>query len=53
MVKKAQDAAELGAQLTNQVLTFARRRTQDVQTIQLNELLLSVTEMLAAHSATT
>ena len=46
LVKKAQDAAELGAQLTSQLLTFARRRTQDVQTIQLNELLLSVTEML-------
>ena len=46
LVKKAQDAAELGAHLTSQLLTFARRRTQDVQTIQLNELLLSVTEML-------
>ena len=46
LVKKAQDAAELGAQLTSQLLTFARRRTQDVQTLRLNELLLSVTEML-------
>ena len=46
LVKKAQDAAELGAQLTNQLLSFARRRSQDVQTLQLNELLLSVTEML-------
>ena len=46
LVKKAQDASELGAQLTSHLLSFARRRTQDVQTIQLNELLLSVTEML-------
>ena len=40
------DAAELGAQLTGQLLTFARKRTQELQTIQLNELLLSVTDML-------
>jgi len=45
-VKKAMDAAELGAQLTSQLLSFARKRTQEVQTIQLNELLLSVTDML-------
>jgi PAS domain S-box-containing protein len=46
LVKKAQDAAELGAQLTNQLLSFARRRSQEVQTLRLNELLLSVMEML-------
>jgi nitrogen-specific signal transduction histidine kinase/CheY-like chemotaxis protein len=46
LVEKAQEAAALGAQLTDQLLTFARRRAQDVRTIQLNELLLSVTEML-------
>jgi PAS domain S-box-containing protein len=45
-VKKAMDAAELGAQLTSQLLSFARKRTQELQTIQLNELLLSVTDML-------
>lgn len=46
LAKKAQDAAALGAQLTDQLLTFARRRSQDVQTLRLNELLLSVMEML-------
>jgi PAS domain S-box-containing protein len=45
-VKKAMDAAELGAQLTSQLLSFARKRTQELQTIQLNDLLLSVTDML-------
>ena len=46
LARKAQDAAALGAQLTDQLLTFARRRSQDVQTLRLNELLLSVMEML-------
>jgi PAS domain S-box-containing protein len=46
IARKAQDAAALGAQLTDQLLTFARRRSQDVQTLRLNELLLSVMEML-------
>lgn len=46
LVKKAQDASELGAQLTQQLLGFSRRLPQNVQTVQLNELLLSVTEML-------
>lgn len=46
LVKKAQDATALGAQLTQQLLGFARRLPQDVQTLRLNELLLSVTDML-------
>jgi signal transduction histidine kinase len=46
LVKKAQDAAALGARLTDQLLTFARRRQLDVQTLRLNDLVLSVGEML-------
>lgn len=45
-VKKAQDAAALGAQLTDQLLTFARRQQLDAQTLRLNDLILSVGEML-------
>jgi PAS domain S-box-containing protein len=46
LVKKAQDAAELGAELTDRLLTFSRKRQLDPQALRLNELVLSVTEML-------
>jgi PAS domain S-box-containing protein len=46
LLKEAQDAAGLGSKLTDQLLTFARRRHMDAQVIQLNELVVSVTDML-------
>ena len=38
LLKEAQDAAALGSKLTDQLLTFARRRHMDAQVIQLNDL---------------
>ena len=46
MLKEAQDAAGLGSKLTDQLLTFARRRHMDAQVIQLNDLVVSITDML-------
>jgi PAS domain S-box-containing protein len=46
LVKKAQDAAELGAELTDRLLTFSKRQQLAPQALGLNELVLSVTEML-------
>jgi len=46
LLKDAQDAAALGSKLTDQLLTFARRRHMDAQVIHLNELVVSVTDML-------
>jgi PAS domain S-box-containing protein len=46
LVKKAQDAAELGAELTDRLLTFSKKRQLDPQALRLNELVLSVIEML-------
>jgi signal transduction histidine kinase len=46
LLKEAQDAAVLGSKLTDQLLTFARRRHMDAHVIQLNELVVSVTDML-------
>jgi PAS domain S-box-containing protein len=46
LLKDAQDAAALGSKLTDQLLTFARRRHLDPQVIQLNQLVVSITEML-------
>ena len=46
LLKEAQDAAGLGSRLTDQLLTFARRRHMDVQVIQLNDLVVSITDML-------
>ena len=36
----------LGSKLTDQLLTFARRRHMDAQVIQLNDLVVSITDML-------
>jgi PAS domain S-box-containing protein len=46
LLKEAQDAAMLGSKLTDQLLTFARRRHMDAQVIQLNEQLVGITDML-------
>jgi PAS domain S-box-containing protein len=46
LLKEAQDAALLGSKLTDQLLTFARRRYLDPQVIQLNDLVVGITDML-------
>lgn len=46
LLKEAQHAALLGSKLTDQLLTFARRKHIDAQVLQLNELVLGITEML-------
>ena len=46
LLKEAQDAAALGSKLTDQLLTFARRRHMDAHVVQLNDLVVSVTDML-------
>lgn len=46
LLTEARDAAALGSKLTDQLLTFARRRHMDVHTIQLNDLVVSITDML-------
>jgi PAS domain S-box-containing protein len=46
LLKEAQDAAALGSKLTDQLLTFARRRHMDAHVIQLNELVVSIADML-------
>jgi PAS domain S-box-containing protein len=46
LLKEAQDAAALGSKLTDQLLTFARRRHMDAQVIQLNEQVVGITDML-------
>jgi CheY-like chemotaxis protein len=46
LLKEAQEAAALGSKLTDQLLTFARRRHMDAHVIQLNDLVVSVTDML-------
>ena len=46
LLKEAQDAAALGSKLTDQLLTFARRRHMDAQVIQLNDLVVGITDML-------
>jgi len=46
LLKEAREAAGLGSKLTDQLLTFGRRRHMDAQVIQLNDLVVSVTEML-------
>ena len=46
LLREARDAAALGAKLTDQLLTFARRRHMDAQVIQLNEQVVGITDML-------
>jgi len=46
LLKEAQEAAALGSKLTDQLLTFGRRRHLDMQVIQLNDLVVGITDML-------
>jgi PAS domain S-box-containing protein len=46
LLKEAQDAAALGSKLTDQLLTFARRRHMDAHVIQLNDLVVNIADML-------
>jgi PAS domain S-box-containing protein len=46
LLKEAQDAAALGSKLTDQLLSFARRRHMDTHVIRLNDLVVSITDML-------
>jgi PAS domain S-box-containing protein len=46
LLKEAQDAATLGSKLTDQLLTFARRRHVDEQVINLNDQVVGVADML-------
>jgi PAS domain S-box-containing protein len=46
MIADAQDAANLGAKLTERLLAFARRSHLEPQVINMNELVLMVTSML-------
>jgi len=45
-LKRAADAAEMGAALTSRLLTFARRRRLSPQVLDLNDLVLGLTELL-------
>ncbi len=45
-VEQAQEAAELGATLTARLLAFARRQTLEPRTIDLNDLVLGMAELL-------
>ena len=46
LVKEAQEAADPGAQLTDRLLTFARRRHLEVEILHLNEVVLRTTSLL-------
>lgn len=45
-VAEAQGAAALGSRLTDQLMTFARRRHLDPQILELNELVVGVADLL-------
>ncbi len=46
LLKEAQDAAGLGAQLTDRLLTFALQRQLDPQVVRLNDLIVGTAELL-------
>lgn len=46
MVEHAQEATELGATLTRRLLAFARRQSLEPKEVNVNELVLSMTELL-------
>jgi PAS domain S-box-containing protein len=46
LLREAQDAAALGSKLTDQLLTFARRKHMDAQVVQINDLVVGITDML-------
>jgi len=45
-VQRAREAAELGAQLTNRLLAFARRQALEPRVVDLNDLVLGLSDML-------
>lgn len=46
LIKRATDAADMGAALTKRLLTFARRRRLTPQVLDVNEMILNLTEIL-------
>jgi hypothetical protein len=46
LLKEARDAATLASKLTDQLLSFARRRHVNMQALQLNDLVVGITGML-------
>lgn len=46
LLKRASDAAHMGARLTGRLLTFARRRPLDAVAVNLNDLLLGIMDLL-------
>ena len=46
LLKRAQDAAEMGARLTGRLLTFARRRSFTASALNLNEQVMGMAELL-------
>jgi PAS domain S-box-containing protein len=46
LLKRANDAAMMGARLTDRLLTFARRRSLDAVVVNVNELLLGMMDLL-------
>ena len=46
LLKRASDAADMGAALTKRLLTFARRRRLTPQILDVNEMILNLTEIL-------
>jgi PAS domain S-box-containing protein len=46
LISEAQEAAELGAKLTKQLLAFARRQPLDPKVIDLNELVMDMSDWL-------
>ncbi len=46
LLKRAADAADMGASLTKRLLTFARRTRLSPQILDVNEMVLSLTELL-------
>ena len=46
LLKRAQDAAEMGARLTGRLLTFARRRSFKAAVLNLNEQVMGMAELL-------
>ena len=46
LVRQAEEAAELGAELIDRLLTFARRRSLEPQSLDLNDLVLGLDDIL-------
>ena len=46
LLKRAQDASEMGARLTRRLLTFARRRTFEATALDLNDHVIGMAELL-------